>query len=230
MKNKVWMIPAAFFVVAAIANLTGCLICEPMAAAVKPALLPLLALTTVSYLWKDAVSARDLGLLVAAQLLGCTGDILLLHSEVFLLFAGGMVAFLSGHVCYLCLFGKRSWKGLKPWQWAVSVVVMAALVFGLIKVIGVNGSLLAPMAVYACGLILLPFAGLCGTVGDAQIGVHAVQDVTLDLAVLGLGNGVVVTHKKTLTVLGRLRAIAAGGRHQGEGNKKSKDTFHIICV
>ena len=162
MKNKVWMIPAAFFVVAAIANLTGCLISEPMAAAVKPALLPLLALTTVSYLWKDAVSARDLGLLVAAQLLGCTGDILLLHSEVFLLFAGGMVAFLSGHVCYLCLFGKRSWKGLKPWQWAVSVVVMAALVFGLIKVIGVNGSLLAPMAVYACGLILLPFAGLCG--------------------------------------------------------------------
>lgn len=163
MKNRIWIIPAAFFVLAAVANLVGCVISEPMAAVVKPALLPLIALTTVAWLWgRGPVSARDLGLLLAAQLLGCTGDILLIHSEVFLLFAGGMVAFLSGHVCYLCIFGKRSWKGLKAWQWAVSVVVMAGLVFGLIKVIGVNGALLAPMAVYACGLILLPFAGLCG--------------------------------------------------------------------
>lgn len=165
MKNKLWIIPAAFFVLAAVANLVGCVISEPMAAAVKPALLPLIALTTVAYLWgRGPVSARDLGLLVAAQLLGCTGDILLIHSEVFLLFAGGMVAFLSGHVCYLCIFGKRSWKGLKAWQWALSVVVMAAFIVGLIKVIGINGALLAPMAVYACGLVLLPFAGLCGVI------------------------------------------------------------------
>jgi len=162
-KNRIWYIPAVAFLVAATANVIGCLICEPMAAAVKPSLLPLVALTTVAFLWgREAVSARDLGLLLGAQLLGCLGDVLLLHSEVFLLFAGGMVAFLSGHVCYLLLFGSRSWKGLKAWQWAISVLVMAGLVAGLIVVIGVNGTLLVPMAVYACGLVLLPFAGLCG--------------------------------------------------------------------
>ena len=164
MKNKLWYIPAAFFVVAAIANLCGCVFSEDMASAVKPSLLPLVALTTVCFAFDKQISLKGLGLLVAAQLLGCAGDILLIHSETFLLFAGGMVAFLLGHVCYLCLFGKRSWKGMKAWQWAVSIVVMAGLIFGLIKFIGISGALLPPMAVYACGLVLLPFAGLCGVI------------------------------------------------------------------
>ena len=67
-------------------------------------------------------------------------------------------------------------------------------------------------------------------VRDAEIGVHTVQDVTLDLAVLGLGDRIVVTDEEALPVLlGRLFATAAAGCHE-KGRKKESEKFHVVNV
>ena len=160
--NKRWLLPCIFFAAATLLNLAGRLWLPAMAAAVKPALLPLLAVTCAVYAQGRGLRAKDLNLLVMAQLLGCAGDIFLLHSEVFLLFAGGIVSFLAGHVAYLKIFGSRAWKGMSGGWWAVSCLAVGALVAILIRVIGVSGALLAPMAIYGAVLILVPFTGLCG--------------------------------------------------------------------
>lgn len=161
MKTKSWMIPAAFFLAAAIVNLMGQESMHHLARLTKPALLPLVALTTVAA--AGGMEKRSVRLLVTAQLFGCLGDILLQRGE-FLCFVGGMAAFLIGHVFYITLFGGKSWKGLGLKVWIPSLVAMAAIVAGLIVAIGINGDLLLPMIVYGMTLMLLIFSTLAGAV------------------------------------------------------------------
>ena len=161
-KNAIWCIPCTFFLVACILNLVGCIQGTNLADAVKPALLPLLSATTLAYLvGRDVPDFRPVGLLVAAQLLGCAGDILLMPSSD-VLFLIGMVAFLVGHIFYMCLFGGQSWKGLTGWQWAIAVFAMAVIVVALVKAIGIQGELFVPMLVYGFALMLLIFSALAG--------------------------------------------------------------------
>lgn len=162
-KSALWCIPCAFFVIACVLNLAGKLFGLPgLAETVKPALLPLLSVTTLAYLLgRDLPNLRPVGLLVAAQLFGCAGDTLLIP-QGFFFFAGGMVAFLFGHICYMCLFGGQSWKGLSAGGWAVAVAVMAGLVFGLVKLIGITGTMFWPMLIYGFGLMMLIFSALAG--------------------------------------------------------------------
>ncbi|MBQ3765684.1 MAG: lysoplasmalogenase [Bacteroidales bacterium] len=161
-KQAVWCIPCIFFVVACVLNLIGCVQGSALADTVKPALLPLLCATSLAYLLgRDIVDFRPVGLLAAAQLLGCTGDVLLIP-EGFAFFASGIAAFLIGHLFYMALFGGLSWKGLTLWQWLVSLVVMAAVVLGLVKAIGVQGELFWPMLIYGFFLMLLIFSTLAG--------------------------------------------------------------------
>ena len=161
-KNAIWCIPCTFFLVACILNLVGCILGTNLADAVKPALLPLLSATTLAYLvGRDVPDFRPVGLLVAAQLLGCAGDILLMPSSD-VLFLIGMVAFLVGHIFYMCLFGGQSWKGLTGWQWAIAVFAMAVIVVALVKAIGIQGELFVPMLVYGFALMLLIFSALAG--------------------------------------------------------------------
>jgi uncharacterized membrane protein YhhN len=161
-KNAIWCIPCAFFLVACILNLLGCILGTNLDDAVKPALLPLLSATTLAYLLgRDVPDFRPVGLLVAAQLFGCAGDVLLMP-DGFWLFVGGIAAFLVGHLFYMCLFGGLSWNGLNVWQWAISVLAMAAIVLGLVKLIGIEGPLFWPMLVYGFILMLLVFSALAG--------------------------------------------------------------------
>ena len=160
-KNKSWMIPAAFFVVAAIANLSGKIVSEDLAQMAKPALLPLIALTTVVY--AGGVKSRGLRLLLCAQLFGWLGDVLLM-ADGFGPFVGGMAAFLAGHLFYITLFGGKSWKGYGMKVWLPALAVMAAIVSGLVVTIGIKGALLGPMLVYGMVLMLLIFSGLAGVI------------------------------------------------------------------
>ena len=161
-KTTLWCIPCAFFVIACILNLIGCIQGSALADTVKPALLPLLAATTLaSLLGHDFTDYRPVGLLIAAQLYGAAGDVLLIP-DGFNFFVGGMVSFLIGHICYMCLFGGQSWKGLAAWQWAITLVILAAAVFGLVKVIGVHGDLFWPIIIYGFGLMMLIFSALAG--------------------------------------------------------------------
>ena len=161
-KNTLWYIPGAFFLLACVLNWIGCIQGTDLADAVKPALLPLLCATSLAYLLgRDAVDFRAAGLLVAAQLFGCAGDVLLMPSSD-VLFLVGMAAFLVGHLCYITLFGGQSWKGLTPGQWAISAVLMLAIVLGLMMAIGVKGAMFWPMTVYGCVLMLLIFSALAG--------------------------------------------------------------------
>lgn len=161
MKSKSWMIPAAFFLVAAIVNLMGQESMHHLARLTKPALLPLIALCSVAA--AGGMESRTLRLLVTAQLFGGLGDILLQRGE-FLCFVGGMVAFLVGHVCYIVLFGGKSWKGIGLKVWIPSLLVMAGFVACMILAIGVNGDLLVPMIVYGMTLMLLIFSTLMGVI------------------------------------------------------------------
>ena len=164
-KTCLWCLPGAFFLLCTLLNLIGCIWSPVLKETVKPALLPLLALTTLAYLAPrfEAADSRKVFLLLAAQLFGFAGDTLLIHSG-FPLFAGGMAAFLAGHVFYLCLFGGESWQGLKGWHWLLAGVVSGAIVAALVKAIGINGVMLAPMSIYALTLMLLIFSGLMGVV------------------------------------------------------------------
>lgn len=156
-------LPFLFFAVACLCNLAGRLWEPALAAAVKPALLPLLSVCVLTYALSHKVDSRTLGLLVAAELFGCAGDTFLL-SSAFPMFAGGIAMFLIGHIFYLCIFGGRSWKGLGWKVWIPSVLGMAALVAGLLVLLKVQGALLPPMAVYGSVLMLLIFSTLCGLV------------------------------------------------------------------
>ena len=159
---KIWHIAAFFFAVCCVLNLCGCLTEGNLERCVKPALLPLLCLATVAFLAeKKRLNAKGACLLVLAQLFGCAGDTALL-GEGFVFFAMGIALFLGGHIFYICLFGSRSWKGLKAWQWILAMVLCVCAVAALIKAIGINGALLAPMGIYGFTLTLLVFSTLAG--------------------------------------------------------------------
>ena len=96
---------------------------------------------------------RKLTLLVCAQIFGCIGDTLLIFDE-FPLFAGGIGAFLIGHLYYIALFGRESWKKLG----------------GMVKLLRIQGELLIPMAVYGFTLALLMFSTFCGLVRATRKG------------------------------------------------------------
>ena len=161
-KNAIWCIPGAFFIIICVLDLIGCIQGTRLDNIVKPALMPLLTATTLAYLLgRDIVDYRPVGLLVAAQLFGFAGDVLLLPSG-FWLFVSGMAAFLLGHLCYMALFGGISWKGLTLVQWIVSMVVMAAIVVSMVKVLGVNGPMFWPIVIYGFALVFLLFSAFAG--------------------------------------------------------------------
>ena len=168
---KLWLIPAAFYAVACVLNLYGCLTDGPVEKYVKPALLPLLCVTTLAYLLQARPeNYRMIGLLIAGQLFGFAGDTMLL-GKGFAFFAGGIGLFLIGHIFYISLFGGISWKGLKPAQWIIAVVCMLAATAGLILCIGVSGTMLAPMGVYGCTLMVLIFSGFAGVIRSKSVSV-----------------------------------------------------------
>lgn len=161
-KNTLWCIPGTFFLLACVLNWMGCIQGTDLADAVKPALLPLLCATSLTYLLgRDVMDYRPVGLLIAAQLFGCAGDVLLMPSSD-VLFLIGMVAFLVGHLFYMTLFGSVSWRGLRPLQWLFAIVVMGVIVTVLVKCIGIQGELFVPMLVYGFTLMLLIFSALAG--------------------------------------------------------------------
>ena len=162
--KKSWIIPAVALLVAALVNFVARWFGNAaVAAIVKPALLPLIALTTVAA--AGGMESRTIRLLVIAQLLGAAGDILLIP-DGFPTFACGLVCFLVGHIFYCINFGGRSWKGLKPAQWVLAVVVMVAATAGLLMAIGVEGTFLVPFAVYGMMLMLLIWSALAGVIRE----------------------------------------------------------------
>lgn len=163
MKSNLWRIPALFFLAAAVTNLLGHTSLAPSSISelVKPALLPLLALTTLAA--AGTPNIKGLKTILLAQLFGCTGDILLIP-DGFLPFVFGMLAFLLGHVCYISVFGGRSLKKLGIGIWVIAFVIMVAAVAGLILAIGIKGAMLAPMAVYGMALMMLIFSTLMGVI------------------------------------------------------------------
>ena len=190
---KLWWVAAAFYAVCCVLNLIGCISSGDLERCVKPALMPLLCLTTVAYLLESAAEGlRDREtchprqrkregptkwegsrsdspgpgaplLLILGQLFGFAGDTMLM-GKGFPFFAAGIGLFLIGHIFYISLFGGQSWKGLKPWQWILAIVCCLGIVTGLIFCIGVNGVLLIPMGVYGFALTLLLFSTLAGAV------------------------------------------------------------------
>lgn len=165
-KSRLWFIPAAFFLVCCVLNLYGCLTDGHVEAVVKPALMTLLCVTTMTYLLgRPGSSGTDVALLLAGQLFGFAGDTMLL-GKGFAFFAGGIGMFLIGHVFYICLFGRSSLKGLKGWQWALGIAGAVACSAALALIIGVNGVMLAPMGIYACALMMLIFSTLMGVIRE----------------------------------------------------------------
>jgi len=161
-KNNLWLIPAAFFAVCCILNLIGCLSEGDLERAVKPALMPTLCIASAVWLLGNAnPRRRDLGLLLSAQLFGFAGDTMLMGSG-FAFFAGGIGMFLVGHICYILLYGSRSLKGLKPWQWIAGIAFGLAATAALAASIGVKGALLAPMGIYGFVLMMLIFSAFTG--------------------------------------------------------------------
>ena len=162
---KLWHISAAFFAVCVVLNLYGSAAGTSLANIVKPALMPLLCLTSVAALASGpGINSREAKLLACAQLFGFAGDTALIGFAKFEFFALGIGLFLIGHLFYISLFGGKSWKGLKPWHWLIAVVVALALVAGLMAVIGVKGALLVPMSVYGFILTMLMFSALAGVI------------------------------------------------------------------
>ena len=161
-ETAVWCIPGAIFIIICALDLIGCVWSMELANTVKPALLPLLCATTLAYLLgRDIVDFRPVSLLVAAQLMGFAGDTFLLSFQ-FGFFISGIAAFLVGHIFYMTLFGRVSWKGLSLGQWTISIVMMVAILLGLVKAIGIEGPMFWPMLVYGFTLMMLIFSALAG--------------------------------------------------------------------
>jgi uncharacterized membrane protein YhhN len=159
--KKTWILPGVFFLVAVLVNWVTRLVAPDLSALVKPALMPLLALTTLAA--AGSLEPKEMKWLITAQLLGCTGDIFLIGDGLIYL-AGGLGTFLIGHIFYLLIYGGRSWKGLSWKVWVLALIVMAALVYGLATIIGVTGVMLPAMLVYGMMLMLLIFSGLMGVI------------------------------------------------------------------
>ena len=162
-------IPILLFIVACLVNLAGRIWNPELAGIVKPALMPLLAVSVLIAALEGGVDRKQLALLIAAELFGCVGDTFLLSDE-FMFFAAGIGAFLIGHIFYITLFGRQSLKGISPTGWILSLAIMAGLVYGLVRVLKVQGALLAPMAVYGMMLMMLIFSTLCGLIRFRQKG------------------------------------------------------------
>ncbi|MBP3256567.1 MAG: lysoplasmalogenase [Bacteroidales bacterium] len=153
--------PIFFFILAVAANLYGCIANEAFRMAAKPALMPLLALSVLVFALNNRVDRRRLGLLVTAQLFGWVGDVLLMWSE-FPFFAAGIGAFFIGHFYYLRVFGGLSWRRMSWKTWLPCLLLMGGVVYGLVLLLKIEGTLLIPMAVYGFMLMLLIFSTLCG--------------------------------------------------------------------
>lgn len=158
-QSAFWIVPALFFLTAAAIHIYGLLQGLAVADTLKPALMPLLAVTTLTA--AGAPLTRNGRLLLLAQLLGGLGDILLLFTG-FKPFLAGMAAFLLGHLCYISLFGRQAWKGLSLKTWGPAILIMTALVAGLLYALKVEGDFLVPMCIYGMVLMLLVFSGLAG--------------------------------------------------------------------
>ena len=162
---RLWHIAAVFFAVCVVLNLYGCLTASNLANIVKPALMPLLCLTTAAALAQGTgIKSREAKLLACAQLFGFGGDTALIGSGEFAFFALGIGLFLVGHIFYITLFGGKSWKGLRPLHWIIAIVISLAAVALLVTAIGIKGALLAPMAVYGLTLMTLIFSTLVGAI------------------------------------------------------------------
>ena len=165
-KLKIWHIAAVFFAVCAGINLYGCWTDNAaLANTIKPALMPLLCLSSIAALaHKSGIKSREAKLLAFAQLFGFAGDTALIGSEKFVFFAAGIGLFLIGHIFYITLFGGKSWKGLKFWYWLIAIIISLGAVALLIINIGIKGALMAPMAVYGFTLMMLIFSTLAGVI------------------------------------------------------------------
>ena len=161
--QRLWLIPCAFFLAACAVNLYGCLLHNvTVERYVKGALMPLLAVTGITYLAQRPFDKRIAGTLLLAQMLGWAGDSLLM-GDGFAWFASGIGCFLLGHICYISIFS-RAVKGLRPVTLVIAIIVMAALLVALVLGIGITGALLAPMVFYGAALLVITFCGLCGLV------------------------------------------------------------------
>ncbi len=154
-------LPILFFVAACLVNLAGRLWNPELAGIVKPSLMPLLATAVLTSAMERNVNRRQLALLVAAELFGFMGDTFLLSGE-FAFFAAGIGSFLIGHIFYVSLFGRHSLKGMSALGWILSLILMGGIVFLLIRLLKVQGPLMAPMAVYAMMLMMLILSTLLG--------------------------------------------------------------------
>lgn len=160
-KRRLWIIPAVFFLIACAVNLYGCVLNNlTVERYVKGALIPLLAVTGITWLSERSFDRRTAGKLLLAQMFGWAGDSLLMGSG-FAWFASGIGCFLLGHICYISIFS-RSLKGLRPAAWVIAGVVMAAILVSVVLAIGINGALLVPMVIYGAALLTISFCGLTG--------------------------------------------------------------------
>lgn len=164
-RNNLWLIPLAFFLICCVLDIVGCMTCVPLERCIKPALMPLLCVTSFVWLLGNASSfdTKAAFLLLCGQLFGFAGDTALM-GHGFAFFAGGIALFLIGHIFYITLFGRKSLKGLKPWNWAVAAAsgLGASVCFAIL--IGAQGVLIIPMGIYACALMMLIFSTLMGVI------------------------------------------------------------------
>ena len=216
-------IPALFFVVVTLLNWVGRYMGnDALAAAVKPAIMPLLAASVLVYALNHRLDRRKLTLLICAELFGFAGDVLLLPSG-FWFFISGMAAFLIGHVCYMALFGSISWRGLSPVQWIVSVVVMGAIAWPLVKVTGINGPMFWPMVVYGFALLFLVFSAFAGVLRMPRGGrctwwillagtmLFLISDLCLAMSIFGVLKFAWRSFVIMLTYLAAQSLLAVGG-------------------
>lgn len=164
-RNNLWVIPLTFFLICCILDIVGCMSCRELERCVKPALMPLLCLTSFTWLYTRDGARRlhAAALLLCGQLFGFAGDTMLMGNG-FVCFASGIGLFLIGHLFYISLFGKFSLKGLKPWHWAAGISLSLALIAAMAFAIGVNGIMIVPMGIYAFVLTMLIFSTLTGVI------------------------------------------------------------------
>lgn len=166
-------LPALFFILACALNLCGRFIgADSLAYAVKPALIPLLSIATAVYALDHRMDRRLLETLLAAQLFGFAGDLLIRGKDA--VFLSGMGAFLIGHILYMALFCARAWKGLAWWEWIICLGIMGGGLYYLTGILGIDETLLIPMVVYGLALLLLVFGALCGLIRLRDKGTYLV--------------------------------------------------------
>ena len=233
--KKTWMIPAAFFAACCVLNLAGCLTDGGLERIFKPALMPMLCATTLTWLLCKAsqgvrIQAKPAALLITGQLFGFAGDVALM-GKGFSFFALGVALFLTGHIFYISVFGGRSLKGIRPWQWLTGIAVALAATAGFAVALGINGVMLAPMGIYGFTLMMLIFSTFTGalrfggltwwlltagavlfTFSDALIAVRNFGSLSPFMN----GFGVMSTYlaAQSLLAAGGLRLVTGAGRHE----------------